>query len=251
MSKTKFKDKHKIHTLKNNKNLNILILSGAGISSESGISTFRGEDGLWEKYKISDICTAGCLDKNRDIVVDFYDNRRMELKECEPNHTHKMIAKLQQKYPDNINIVTQNIDNLFERAGCKDVIHLHGFLQEVICEDNSCNYCRNIGYVKQGLDCPLCGEYIRPNVVFFNEPAPMYQKLDAKMRYADILIVIGTSGKVINVNKLAKTVKYSILNNLIKSDIIDDTLFNNVFYDKATVAIDEIAKVIDEIITKS
>ena len=106
----------------------IIILSGAGISAESGISTFRDEDGLWENHKIEDICVSGCLDFNRDNTIKFYDMLRVNLKDKKPNYAHEVVAKLKTKYPDDIAVITQNVDNMFEKANCKDVLHLPGFL---------------------------------------------------------------------------------------------------------------------------
>ena len=106
----------------------VIIFSGAGISAESGISTFRDSGGLWNEYKIEDICSAGCMQKNRDKTIEFYDKRRVELEDKQPNKAHRKIKKLKDKYPNDIAIITQNVDNLFEKAGCRDVLHLHGIL---------------------------------------------------------------------------------------------------------------------------
>ena len=148
----------------------VVVLSGAGISAESGISTFRDSDGLWEEYDIKDICTAGCLETNRDMTIEFYDKRRLDLEDKEPNKAHKILAELKAKYKDDIAIITQNVDNLFEKAGMphNDVIHLHGFLTEVECEE--CGIIYDIGYKKtqDSFDgkCPTCSsKRIRPNIV--------------------------------------------------------------------------------------
>ena len=192
----------------NGQDLNIVFFTGAGISAESGISTFRDEDGLWNKYDINEICSKDSLELNRDKTIAFYNSRRVELKDKMPNKAHMAIAELQKRYPNNIKVITQNIDDLFERAGCIDVLHLHGFLTEVKCEDNMCNYKRDIGYNNQNISCPLCGEYIRPNVVFFNEPTPDYAKMWGILRNVDILAVIGTSGNVINIKQIVENAKY-------------------------------------------
>ena len=111
----------------------VVILSGAGLSASSGISTFRDEDGLWEKHNIQEICRAGCLDWNYDATINFYNLRREDIKDKVPNNAHKMIAKLKDKYPNKIEVITQNIDDLLEKANCKDVLHLHGFSKELRC----------------------------------------------------------------------------------------------------------------------
>jgi len=226
----------------------VVFFTGAGISAESGISTFRDTGGLWEQYKIEDICTAGCLDTNRDETVEFYNKRRDDIKDKIPNKAHITISKLQKKYPNNIKIITQNVDDLFEKAGCTDILHLHGFLPQIRCQDDYCDYITNIGYESQADECPLCGGYLRPNIVFFGEQAPKYQDMYEELQDVDMIIIIGTSGNVINVQYLIDGAKYSILNNLEYSSAIDDNLFDKVIYDKATVAIDEIEVIVEELL---
>ncbi|MEA3512676.1 MAG: Sir2 family NAD-dependent protein deacetylase [Campylobacterota bacterium] len=225
----------------------VIVLSGAGISAESGISTFRDSDGLWEEYDIKDICTTGCLETNRNQTIEFYDKRRLDLTDKEPNKAHKVLAQLKDIYKDDIAIITQNVDNLFEKAGMShdDVIHLHGYLTEVECEE--CGLVYDIGYKKIGEDsfdgkCPTCGsKKIRPFIVMFGEAAPMYDRLYKEMEDCELLVVIGTSGNVVSVDNLAVHVDKSILNNLEESKAIFDELYTKVLYKKATEAIDEIA----------
>ncbi len=224
-------------------NPKVLVLSGAGISAESGISTFREEDGLWNNYKIEEICMAGCLEYNRAATIDFYDDLRLKLKDKKPNSAHKVIASLKEKYGDEIAVLTQNIDDMFEKAGCKDVVHLHGSLKKLVCE--SCGEGFDIGYEKQDdfiPNCPSCGGKIRPDIVFFGEQASMYRYLEEAVQTCTMVVVIGTSGNVIGVNTLAAFAKYSVLNNLKYSSAIEDQLFSKVIYKKATEAIDEIAE---------
>lgn len=118
----------------------VVIFSGAGISAESGIKTFRDTGGLWENNRIEDVCTRGCLEKNRTATLKFYNQRRIELKDKSPNDAHIKIAELKKKYAQDIAVITQNVDDLFERAGCQDLIHLHGFIREIRCMRRSCNY---------------------------------------------------------------------------------------------------------------
>ena len=232
----------------------VIVLSGAGISAESGISTFRDSDGLWEEYDIKDICTVGCLDNNRDETIEFYDKRRLDLIDKEPNKAHKVLANLKNKYKDDIAIITQNVDNLFEKAGVPhdDVIHLHGYLTKVECE--KCGLVYDIGCKKIGLDsfdgkCPTCGsKKIRPFIVMFGEAAPMYDRLYKEMENCELLVVIGTSGNVISVDNLAVHVDKSILNNLEESKAIFDELYTKVLYKKATEAIDEISFDIENLV---
>ena len=228
----------------------IIIFSGAGISAESGISTFRDSDGLWENNKIEDICSAGCLDWNYQETIDFYDKRREDIENKQANYAHKELKKFVEKYPNDVRLITQNIDNMFEKAGCSDVLHLHGFLPEILCE--SCGFSDNIGYDKlqEAYDsCPECHNKLRPNVVFFGEAAPKYQELYDELNDCEIFVVIGTSGNVINTDMfLSNQIKLSILNNLEESNAIDDTLYSKVLYKKATEAIDEILEDIEKLL---
>jgi NAD-dependent deacetylase len=225
----------------------VVILSGAGISAESGISTFRDSDGLWEEYDVKVVCNFDSMQKNEKITLEFYDKRRSDIEHKEPNHAHKVIAKLKNTYNDDIAIITQNVDNLFEKAGLNEseVIHLHGFLPEVRCQNLTCNQIYNIGYKKietlNGGKCLTCNTKLRPNIVFFGESAPMYEKLNFHMNDCELLVVIGTSGNVINTDFLTQYVDKSILNNLEPSPAIHDGYYDKVLYKKATEAIDEIA----------
>ena len=227
----------------------VLILSGAGISAESGISTFRDSDGLWENHKISEVCTAGCLDTNGEATKHFYDDRRKDIADKKPNYAHKLIVELKQKYPKEIAVLTQNVDDLFEKAGMQsqDIVHLHGFLKELTCRE--CGEIFNIGYQKQddfAMHCPTCRGELRPNIVFFSEPAPLYAELTKELNECSLVVIIGTSGNVLDVTYFAQLTDESILNNLEPSDAIDDTYFTKVYYAKATEAIAEIAEYIED-----
>jgi NAD-dependent deacetylase len=227
----------------------VVILSGAGLSAESGIGTFRDSGGLWEEYDVSVVCNYDSLDKNKDLTIEFYDKRRAELESKKPNYAHKVIAKLKDKYTSDLAIITQNVDNLFEKAGMQsdDLIHLHGYMPEIKCRD--CDRVYDIGYKKQnefnGGVCPYCSGDLRPNIVFFGEQAPMYEKLNEHINDCQFFIVIGTSGEVIGVNTIAQFTQKSILNNLEPSRAIEDALFSKVIYKKATESIDEIASDIE------
>ncbi|WP_152633142.1 SIR2 family NAD-dependent protein deacylase [Aliarcobacter butzleri] len=231
----------------------VIILSGAGISAESGISTFRDSNGLWENHKISDICIKGCFENNRENTIKFYDKLRTNLKDKKPNHAHNVIAALKNKYPNDIDIITQNIDDLFEKAKCRDILHLHGFLKELVCV--KCEEIINIGYEEQlnkFEDCPECKNPLRPNIVFFNEPTPNYEYLYDKLKDCEVLVVIGSSGAVVNTDffVLDSSIKMSILNNLEHSVYLNENLYSKVLLKKATEAIDEIANDIEEYLNK-
>ena len=232
----------------------VVILSGAGISAESGISTFRDSGGLWDNYDIDTVCSSDSLEKNENITIEFYDKRRLDIKDKIPNHAHKVIAKLKKKYKGDISIITQNVDNLFEKAGMNkdEVIHLHGFMTELRCRNTTCNLIFDIGYKKQedsfNGKCPTCSSKLRPNIVFFGEAAPMYEKLHKELEGCELFIVIGTSGNVVNTDSLTNYVPKSILNNLEPSPAIFDKLYSKVLYKPATQAIDEIAADITELL---
>ncbi|DAB32227.1 MAG TPA: NAD-dependent deacetylase [Sulfurospirillum sp. UBA11407] len=218
----------------------VVFFSGAGISADSGISTFRDSDGLWEKHKVEEICMAGCLSWNKEATLNFYDLRRKDIEDKKPNLAHEMISELKNQYPDKVAIITQNVDDMFERAGCKEVLHLHGFLQEIRCQ--RCDFVKNIGYEKQNREekCPTCKGELRPNIVFFGEAAPMYEKLYEELEDCEVFVCIGTSGAVINVDMLAQWGEYKILNNLEASELIHEELFDVVLYERASEAIKKI-----------
>lgn len=213
----------------------VLILSGAGISAESGIRTFRDADGLWEEYDVMEVCSVEGFERNPKLVADFYDARRRDLHDKLPNAAHEMIARLKQHYPDQIEVLTQNVDDLFERAGCPEVIHLHGTLTELRCEE--CGAVFEIGYESQeGVTCPSCeGDNIRHNVVMFGEEAPMYAELQRAVEECDLFVVIGSSAQVINAAWIAQWFEYSILNNLESDDMLDP-FFKTLYIEKATTA---------------
>jgi len=219
----------------------IVILSGAGLSAQSGISTFRDTNGLWEEYDIKDICMSGCLEWNYDETINFYNLRRQDIQDKKPNYAHEKIAKLKKEFPNKIEIITQNVDNLLERAGCSDILHLHGFLPEIRCM--KCDTIVNISYDKQdetNSKCAKCNAAMRPNIVFFGEEAPRYDEMHNILDSCGLLIIIGTSGNVIDVSFLTQYADISILNNLEPSDVIIEEVFNQIYYENATTAIDKI-----------
>ncbi len=235
----------------------VVILSGAGISAESGISTFRDSGGLWEEYDISVVCNYDSLVKHEDLTIEFYDKRRADIEDKEPNYAHKIIKELKDRYKHDIAVITQNVDNLFEKAGMcvEDVIHLHGFMPTVRCRDEECAKVYDIGYKALSSfndgKCPECGTKLRPNIVFFGEAAPMYERLNAEIQDCQFFVVIGTSGNVIEVNSTAAFCDYAILNNLEASSAIAERDFDKVIYDKASNAIDIIADDIESFLQES
>lgn len=178
----------------------LIIFSGAGLSAESGLATFRDSpDGLWENYKIDEVCNYRTWRKNYDQVHGFYNARRAQLATVQPNAAHRLIAEWQERHETVV--VTQNVDDLLERAGCKDVIHLHGFLTEMVCE--SCGRVWDIGHEAwNGNLCPCNADMheVKPNVVLFNQVAPRYLDLTRiinQLHEDDVVLVTGTSEQVI------------------------------------------------------
>ncbi|MDA7848168.1 NAD-dependent deacetylase [Sulfurospirillum sp.] len=226
----------------------ILIFSGAGISAESGISTFRDANGLWDNYNIEDICHQRSWKKNFDLVHEFYNKRRVQLSTVEPNQAHFSVARIKKMYKDDCYVVTQNVDDLFERAGCEDVIHVHGELTKMEC--TACGHVWDMGYKAFDLTkdrCPKCNSLkgVKPFVVFFGGQAPqyisMYRAFEVCKNKDSLLIVVGTMGNVVPVESLIEgTPCKKILNNLEKSKHINDELFNEIYYEKATVAVKKI-----------
>ena len=192
----------------------IMILSGAGLSAESGIKTFRDHDGLWENYDVMQVCSTQGWQEDRALVTEFYNARRKDLEEKEPNKAHVSLAELEKKYPGRIYNLTQNVDNLLEKAGCKEVMHLHGTLTDLRCE--ACGHIWEIGYVPQNeFDaCPRCeSDLVRHNVVMFGEAAPAYARIYEAIQNCELFIAIGTSGQVIDIVPIASEFTHSILIN--------------------------------------
>ncbi|MCL8536102.1 NAD-dependent deacylase [Chryseobacterium gallinarum] len=171
----------------------LTILSGAGISAESGIKTFRDGDGLWENHNITDVASPEGWRKDRALVLEFYNQRRRQLHEVQPNDAHKLLAELE-KYFD-VQIITQNIDDLHERAGSTNILHIHGELfKSCSCNDKSLIY-EQKGDINIG-DKAEDGAQLRPFIVWFGEDVPLYQTAREIVKESDILLVIGTSLQV-------------------------------------------------------
>ena len=169
----------------------IVVFTGAGVSADSGLSTFRDADGLWANYRIEDVCTPEALVRNRGLVIEFYNKRRKELLAVEPNAAHYAIAELE-KYFD-VEVVTQNVDNLHERAGSTRVTHLHGELMKLRSERNN-DLIVSIEGWEQALDARAeDGALLRPHIVFFGESVPMFDRATQIAAEADVMIVVGTS----------------------------------------------------------
>ena len=186
----------------------IVVFTGAGVSADSGISTFRDEDGLWAKYRIEDVCTPEALLRNRPTVVEFYNIRRRELLSKEPNAGHRAIASLEAKY--DVEVITQNIDDLHERAGSSRITHLHGELRKLRSSADESLVVELDGW-EQPLDARAPdGSLLRPFVVFFGESVPMFERAAEIAATADILIIAGTSLAVYPAASLVRYVRPEI-----------------------------------------
>ena len=180
----------------------IVVLTGAGVSAESGISTFRDSNGLWENYKVEDVASIEGWYRNPSLVLQFYNDRRAQLAQVRPNAAHLSIAALEKDW--NVTVVTQNVDNLHERAGSTRIIHLHGELTKVRPE-NSCTEMDgfseekviDIGYepIEMG-DCAPDGVQLRPHIVWFGEAVPKINKAIDAVEAADVVVIVGTSLQV-------------------------------------------------------
>ena len=169
----------------------LVVFTGAGVSADSGIATFRDSDGLWANYRIEDVCTPEALARDRAKVVEFYNLRRRETLSKEPNAAHRAIAELEKWF--DVEVVTQNVDNLHERAGSTRVTHLHGELTKLRSTANP-----DLIYPIEGWEQKLDaraedGSYLRPHIVFFGEAVPMFDRATRIVEKADILVVVGTS----------------------------------------------------------
>lgn len=172
----------------------IVVLSGAGISAESGLRTFRDSDGLWEQYHVEEVATYNAWLRNPALVLEFYNKRRAQLKDALPNDAHKALARLEHKY--DVQIVTQNVDDLHEKGGSTRIVHLHGELTKV----RSVRYPElvyNIGYKEINLgDTCEKGAQLRPHIVWFGEEVPLIEYAAEIVSHADYLLIIGTSLQV-------------------------------------------------------
>ena len=169
----------------------IVVFTGAGVSADSGLATFRDADGLWANYRIEDVCTPEALARNRALVIEFYNLRRKELLKTKPNAAHYAIAELEQWF--DVEVVTQNVDNLHERAGSSRVTHLHGELMKLRSQSNPSLIQPIEGWEQKLDDRAEDGSLLRPHIVFFGESVPMFDRATQIAAEADIMVVVGTS----------------------------------------------------------
>lgn len=192
---------------------NIVVLTGAGISAESGLATFRGPGGLWEGHRVEDVCTPEALAGDADLVHRFYDARRAALAGVAPNPAHLALARLAAEWPERsgggeLLIVTQNVDDLHERAGAGDVLHMHGALLSALCAA-----CGDRGEwrgdLPPGSPCAACrAPALRPDIVFFGEMPYQMERIERALAGADLFVSIGTSGAVYPAAGFVQTARY-------------------------------------------
>ncbi len=234
----------------------VLFFSGAGLSADSGLGVFRGGNGLWNNYDINKVCNIKTWRANYDMVHEFYSKRRCQYANAEPNKMHKVIAELQNNYgEEKVQIITQNIDNLLEKAGCTKVLHVHGNINYI-----HCTKCLSEVYIEdeyKPMVCKKCGGLeFKPSIVFFGEKAPLYYtmyQLFSELNENDGVIVIGTEGSVVPIAQILGPKEIGVkakrlLCNLDKSIYISEDLFDKVLYERAERASEQIKEFAENII---
>ena len=222
----------------------IVVLTGAGISAESGIKTFRDSDGLWMGHDINDVATPGGFAKNPALVLDFYNQRRKEVKKAIPNSAHNGLAVLEEKFK--VTIITQNIDDLHERGGSKNIIHLHGEIFKMRSTSDRSKIYQIDGDILVG-DLAEDGSQLRPHIVWFEEEVPMIETAVNIARTADIFVVIGTSLQVYPAAGLIDVVADEVPKYIIDKKIPAVHHLNNIIplEGTASVGVGRLIKILD------
>lgn len=202
----------------------LVILTGAGISAESGLKTFRDSDGLWEGYNVYDVATPGAWRKNPQLVLDFYNMRRRDVAGSKPNEAHTGLAELEKDF--DVTIITQNIDDLHERAGSTNVVHLHGEIFKMRSEKDQGLIYEIRNNIKIG-DRATDGAQLRPHIVWFEEPVTMIETAVSIVRKADIFVVVGTSLVVYPAAGLLNYASYAIPKYIVDKQIPHTTGIDN------------------------
>ncbi len=228
----------------------IVFLTGAGISAESGLATFRSESGLWNNHRVEDVATIEAYYRNQDYVHDFYNNMKPELWNAKPNAGHLAITKLQQEYPADVHIITQNVDTLHEKAKSKNVHHIHGRINQAVCL-NCGQVLDTWGDVTSETVCTSCGVQgmMKPNIVFFGENLLCMDVVEDLLHKADLFVSVGTSGVVFPAAGFVQTAKYY------GADTVEFNLeptSNNFYFDRHVMgkAGDTLPKFVEELLTK-
>lgn len=183
--------------IKIDKNTKVVVLTGAGVSAESGLKTFRDSDGLWENHPVTEVATPEAYQRDPAMVWRFYKERWKQARQAQPNPAHKALARLEEWLGDNFNLITQNVDGLHSRAGNKNVIEMHGSLENGLCV--SCggrSPMDSIDLEPNIPPCPKCSSELRPDIVWFGEMPYRMQEIDRLLQSCDVFMVVGTSGVV-------------------------------------------------------
>ena len=188
---------------------NIVILTGAGVSAESGVATFRGPDGLWEGHRVEDVATPEGFRRDPALVHAFYDARRAKLGTVEPNGAHRALARLDAQWAGGLLLVTQNVDDLHERAGSKRLLHMHGELKRGWCLECDQRFAWE-GPMGESAVCPSCAApgSVRPDIVWFGEMPHEMERIDEALQRCDLFVSIGTSGAVYPAAGFVQTARY-------------------------------------------
>ena len=209
---------------------NIVILTGAGISAESGLATFRASNGLWNNHKVEDVATIEAFARNPAYVHDFYNELKLELIKAQPNSAHLAITRLQKEYPATISVVTQNVDTLHEKAKNQNIYHIHGQINQAVCQ-----HCGHIletfGEVDTQTKCENCNivGMMKPNIVFFGENLLCMDTVDRLLSTCDLFLSIGTSGVVFPAASFVQIAKY---NGAKTFEFNLEATSNNFYFDK-------------------
>lgn len=174
----------------------LFALTGAGISAESGVPTFRDSGGLWEGFKVEEVATPQAFAKNPELVIDFYNKRRLHLNKVQPNPAHLALARLENLLEDRLTLVTQNVDDLHERGGSKNLIHMHGELRKLRCLRNPDHIVETKEEQTKHTRCPQCASEMRPHIVWFGEEPLLMEDIYAKLGRCTHFLYIGTSSQV-------------------------------------------------------
>lgn len=232
----------------------ILFFCGAGLSQESGLNTFRDANGIWENHSLEEVCDIRTYRENKEKVFKFYNDRKKQILQAQPNHAHKTIAKIQKEYGvENVLIFTSNIDTLLTKAGCENVTHVHGDILHMQCTD--CDHHWHIGEQEYSIDskCPNCqSQWVKPSIVFFYELAPKYKELHQAFEMGgpiingeltnNIKVVIGTSFKVIGAHTFQLYRGNSIILDKVFPSDIEDGDCSEIIIKTATEGIEDVKK---------
>ena len=225
--------------------MRVLVLSGSGLSADSGLRTFRGAGGLYQGSQVEGLLSADGYARDPGAVETWLEELRIQERRALPNRAHVALAQYQARYPDDVLLYTQTVDTLLERAGARDVVHLHGRLDQLRCLGHS-HTLRIDGnaWADVTARCPRCASRLRSDVVLFGEVAPAYQALWSALRKlgsADALVVIGTQGSVLPIDDIVRAFRgRKLLNNLHPSEWIDARNFDQVFEAPAATAVDDV-----------